>query len=116
MTILQKTERQPTLYYVFHIFPLRVIKQIVCMFFSANSPHFCDKQPNLVKFVLERGRKYLDPKIRIYTFYTTSSYLRQTGVSGILRLGKGTYVISEITFPPFGYIMSLDSKLHDFRL
>ena len=120
LTILHKTERQPTLYYPFHIFPLRIIKQIICMFFSVNGPDFCKREPELVRFVLNREEKHLNPKIRIYAFYTASSYSRQVGwgswVTYNYKSGKGPYMFGEITFSPFGYIMSLDSKPHDSRL
>ena len=116
MEILRKATGWPTLVYPFHIYPLRVIKQIVCMFFSANNPNFQHARPELVKFALNKYDRFLNNKIRIYAFYTTSSFLRQVGVTGLLKLGKGTSIFSEITFPPFGYIMSLDSKPHDSRL
>ena len=40
MAILHWTRGKPSLYYTFHIFPLRIIKQIVCMFFNANGEGF----------------------------------------------------------------------------
>jgi hypothetical protein len=116
--LLRASGGAPSLYHVFHIFPLRVLKQIVCMFFSANGPGFRDAHPELVRFVLNRDAKYLDPSIRVYAFYTLSNRSRQSGVSSLVRVGddgsfRGSKVFSEITFPPFGYVLSLASPPPD---
>jgi len=106
----------PGIYYRFNIYPLRVLKQIVCMFFSANRPGFARRYPDLVDFVLSKDRRYIQPDVRIYALCTKSRLMRQTGqqLFGILR--KGVYPLSEITFPPFGYVMFLGCKTHDPRL
>lgn len=107
----------PSLYHVFHIFPLRVIKQIICMFFSANPSAFHKAQPDLVRFILNKDQKYLDPKIRLYTYFNTSGRSRQSGISGLLNIEeRGHKIFSEISFPPFGYIMSMNSPPPDKRL
>jgi hypothetical protein len=100
----------------FEIYPLRVLKQIVCMFFSANGPGFTKRHPDLVDFVLSRNRKYMQTDVRIYAFYTMSGLLRQAGVQSLIRLQQGVYAFSEITFPPFGYVMFLRCGPHDPRL
>ncbi len=100
----------------FEIYPLRVLKEIVCMFFSANGPGFAKRHPDLVDFVLCRERSYVQPDVRIYAFYTISGLLKQTGVQTFGKLQKGMYVFSEITFPPLGYVMFLGCGPHDERL
>jgi hypothetical protein len=57
MRIIVGTRAHPSLAYPFNLFPLRVIKQIVCMFFSINSPFFQTQQPDLVRFVVNRDEK-----------------------------------------------------------
>jgi hypothetical protein len=37
MQILQRAGKAPTLYYPFHIFPLRIIKHVICMFMNATT-------------------------------------------------------------------------------
>ena len=49
----------------YKIYPLRVIKQIVSMFFSSGHARFNEAQPELARFVLDKERKYLEPDIRI---------------------------------------------------
>lgn len=122
MQIVQGTKCEPTLIYNFHIFPLRIIKQIVCMFFSSNSPRFRDCHPELVKFVLDRDTRCLPSYIRVYAFYTLADRSRSAGVTGLLKgvnnFGDSSrsFIFSEVTFPPFGFLMTLNSPTPDDRL
>jgi hypothetical protein len=114
--VLQDAKGSPALYYQFRIFPLRVIKQIVCMFFSANGPNFRTAHPDLVKFVLNREESFMNPDTRIYVYYNMSPVSRQSGVTGLLKVDKGQrHTFSEIAYVPFGYIMTLESRVPDDR-
>lgn len=94
-----------------------MIKQIVCMFFSVNSPVFRLAQPALVQFVLNRDLNGLDPKIKIFAYYSTGPAARHMGVAASLNIFTRTIrVLSEIAFPPFGYLMALGSTPPDERL
>lgn len=115
--VLTFARGEPTLYYQFRIFPLRVIKQIVCMFFSSNGPRFQTAHPDLVKFVLNRETRYLRPAIRIYAYYNRSPISRQSGVGSRLNIEKQQgYTFSEIAHLPLGYVMTLESRVPDDRL
>jgi len=114
--VLTYASGEPTLYYQFRVFPLRVIKQIVCMFFSSNGPDFRTAHPNLVKFVLNSEVRYIEPSIRIYTYYKLAPVSRQSGVASLLNIEKQQgYTFSEIAFIPLGYLMTLESKVPDNR-
>jgi hypothetical protein len=108
------TGGRPTLEYPFSLFPLRVLKQIVCMFFSVNGPLFRTKQTDVVKFVLDKESKCFPDHLRVYAFYTLSNRSRAAGVSGVLKgLGSShssVHVFSEVTFPPFGFVMTFDNS------
>jgi hypothetical protein len=100
----------------FKIFPLQVIKQIVCMFFSSNGPNFRNVHPDLVKFVLNRDIQYLQPSVHIYTYFNLSNISRQSGVTGLLNIEKQqVYTFSEVAYFPLGYVMTLESKIPDNR-
>lgn len=110
----RSSDRMMQVAYPYHLLPLRVIKQIVCMFFSVNSPRFREAHPELVRFVLNKDTKYLSPRTKIYVGYLWSDRIRSAGVTASLQLDKITgvtrrRVYSEISFPPFSYILSLDS-------
>jgi hypothetical protein len=119
MEIARAALGYPTLIYPFNIFPLRLIKQIICMFLSVNSPNFRLAHPDLVKRVLNRDAKFLPPNVRVYAFYALSSRSRSSGVTARAdavgdRMKFRVY--SEVTFPPFGFVMAIDSEPPDPRL
>jgi hypothetical protein len=100
----------PSLYYPFHIFPLRVIKQVMCMFCSTNGASFAEKNDDIIRFVLNRDASYLPDRMKVYMYYNLSGRCRTSGVAGMidLSLNGGTRVFSEIAHPPFGFILTLD--------
>lgn len=116
MRIVQFTNKSPTLYYNYYIFPLRVFKQIICMFLSANGPDFREENHGLVRFVLNKSETYFESNVRIFLYYNYSDKYRKTGLTITSTLDGEMRVLSEITFPPFGYLMSLDNSRVDSRL
>lgn len=105
---------QAKLAYPYHLLPLRVIKQIACMFFSVNAPQFREANWELEKFVLDKEAKGLPRSVKFYVGYLNSDRSRQAGVSASLQLGDGLSapsrrIYSEISFFPFSYILSFDS-------
>ena len=90
----------------FEIYPLRVIKQIVTMFFSVNGPNFRVKNPELVSFVLGKENKYLSPYNRIYCYFFTGNISKWMGSQGIANVFSGKIkIVSEIDLWPFGYVL-----------
>ena len=121
MDILQRSGGIPTLIYITYAFPLAILKEIITMFFSVNTPSFARANPELVKFVLNRDKKYLPPKYRVFVYYNITGVWRRTGFSVRGRLENGTSrlstcTLSEINYPPFGYVMTIDSSPPDERL
>ena len=115
--ILERARGKPTLIYLYYLLPLRIIKQIVVMFFSANGPGFRRANPELVQFVLNKEKKNLSQTYRIYTYYTVSSRLRCSGVSGMVNVDTHeVFTFSELSYFPFGYVMTFDSRPPDSRL
>jgi len=117
MTILRRSEGRPSLIYMRYAYPLRIIKQIAVMFFSVNGPEFRKSHPELVRFVLDRRRKYLDPKYRFFTYYSSGGTIRHMGATGSANVQTGSFrVMCEITFPPYGYLLLLTGDSPDERL
>ncbi len=118
LDILIKTNgEQPNLIYLNYLFPLRVIKQIITMFCSACGPDLVDAHPELTKFVLNRDYYNLNPIFRFFVFYNIEGRIRQSGVSGSLNtLTSERFIFSEIVFPPYGYVMTINSGPPDPRL
>jgi hypothetical protein len=110
MKILIGTRGKASLEYPFNLFPLRVLKQVACLFFSVNSPDFRLAHPDLVRFVLDKDSRAFPRNVKIYGFYTFSNRMRRAGVTGLAK-GIGStkislHLFSEITFPPFGFVMT----------
>lgn len=117
MDILLRSGGKPSLFYLNHLFPLAILKQIVTMFLAVNPPTFGRKNPELVQFVLNRERKYLSPQYRFFTYYNIEAQPRYVGLAGLIDTSRGkVFLISEITYPPFGYLMAIDSGPPDNRL
>lgn len=110
MYLLDRSGGHLSLAYPYAMYPLRFLKQIVTMFFSACGPGLQKHNPDLVRFVLNREHCTLPSKFKFYAYlhHPTSTAIRQSGLTGVMRSGD-VFVISEIAFPPFGLIMSVDS-------
>jgi len=113
MLLLHRSNGTLSLAYPYRIFPLRVLKQIAVMFFSACGPGLRKSHPELVTFVLDRDRRHVPDDIHLWAYLhdpLSSTSTRQSGVTGRAVLGKGHDVFSEIAFPPFGLVMTFDEK------
>lgn len=117
MHILIKAKGGPNLIYLNYLFPLRVLKQIITMFFSVNGPEFAKANPELVKFVLNKEIKYLNPKYRIFCYYNKSNKFRFFGTSVKSNINNHEFItMCEIGYIPFGYLMTINSRSPDARL
>jgi hypothetical protein len=87
------------------------------MFFSVTHENFSSANPELVDFVLNKERKYLSPKYRFFVYYNITGKLRSIGITGRADFDTGkTKIFSEINYPPFGYVLSINSDPPDGRL
>lgn len=109
--LLMRSEGKPSLIYGYHLHPLRVIKQIITMFFSVNGSGFQRKHPDLVEFILSKERRFLPEKYGVWVYYNYEGRLRYQSGAVTWDIGEGRHwSFSEITFPPFGYVLTLDSE------
>ncbi len=87
------------------------------MMFSVNNPIFRNKHDYLVNFILNKTKKYLPPEYRFFAFFTLSNNFRFSGVASKVNVYKSeSSTFCEITYPPFGYVMTFDSDPPDNRL
>lgn len=118
MQILLASGGRPSLVYPHYLFPLPTIKQVITMFFIVNQLGFAARNPELVAFVLNKHRKYLDPRYRIFIYYNIEGNYRSTGIVGKVSLGSGSppIILSEMNFPPFGYVMTYNGTVPEKQL
>lgn len=97
-----------------NIYPLRVIKQIMTMFFSVNNPNLSDAHEELREFVLSKERKGISEKnIGFYLYIFQGDILKRLGnivIGGIHSDPFKTRIVSEISTPPFGLVLEFQPK------
>ena len=78
----------------------------------ATSPYdFSMKNPELGDFVLDRDRSGLDPRYQMYLTLFAGPNARSTGVASRIDFETGrTDIMVEVAFPPFAYVMTIDSE------
>ena len=118
---LHRMNFEPSGTHAYEMYPLRVLKQIVTMFFSINSNKFHKKNSDLVRFILNKCDTGLPDDIRVFAGYTHSTKSRMCGVSGLLNNSDAsgnlrTHTLSEYAFTPFVFVMTHRSDCPDPRL
>ena len=100
--------------------PLRVLKQIATMFFTVNGPNFHTQHPELAHFVLNHNAR-LAPKFKFFLYFMEGNSLRFNEAQ---LVGRGDFsnptfshfgYISDFSFPPFGYVLTVDQEMYDYR-
>ena len=103
----------------YHLFPLRVIKQVAAMMLAINGPGFQAAQNELVSFVLSREQRYWPFSAGyLYMAYLGGSAARQNGVAAAMDFydSRNNVVFSEMSFRPFTFILSHEGPLRSSRL
>jgi len=99
--------------------PLRVLKMILTMFCSACPPSFAAADPDLVRYLLNREARIYPRQLSISASLHPlwrSRLARQAGLTGMLHMSGRSHTFAEIAFPPFNFIMSVNSAPPDDRL
>lgn len=110
MYLLYRSQGNLSLAYPYWMYPLRFLKQVATMFFSACGPGLQQKNPELARFVLNRDTRQLPDKFQFFAYlhHPQSAAIRQSGLTGVAKGTGKQHLFSEIAFPPFGLIMSVD--------
>jgi hypothetical protein len=117
--VLVRSGFKPRLIYLHYVFPLRILKQIITMCFSINTPRWREKHYELEQFVLDRDRRWLHDRYRVFAYYNVDGCYRRVGNSmAMINLKKSTRSIqvTEISHTPFGYVVAVDGTHPDSRL
>ena len=111
------------------VYPLRILKAVIAMFLAINPERFRSEPTGaaLAQFLDDQYAKGLPPDVRLYTYFNRAGALRLNPLSIILQgVTPGASVedidvlrLSEITYPPFGFLMvigptkGIDPRLFD---
>lgn len=83
------------------------------MFLSIDNYPFFDQNPEFVEFVKNTTTMNLPDRYRIFIYLNIEGRFRHLPIFAEGNLTNGsTIVASEITFPPLGYVLTLDFKGH----
>lgn len=100
--------------YFREIYPLQVIKQVLTMFCSVNATNFTDIYDNIRELILIKNKRGMDSKrFGIFLYVVQGSISRFIGLAGVLNLNPGQVknrFVSELSAPPFGYVLEIDPK------
>ncbi|WP_299156959.1 hypothetical protein [uncultured Christiangramia sp.] len=88
--------------------PLKILKEVISMFVAINDEWYLEAYPELAEFVKNPKMKELPAKFRIFMYLNDEGGTRYMNHSGVYKpeLG-GTVNCTEITFPPFGYLLTI---------
>jgi hypothetical protein len=116
MEILERSGRNANAFHMRNAYPLRVFKEILVMFCSVN-PGLTNKQPWLRKLLLDTHSRVWNETWRLFLYFNIEGKLRYSGTSGSFDLETGRMsVMSEINYPPFGYVLVMSGSAPDDRL
>jgi len=96
------------------IYPLRIIKQIMSMFFSINNPNLSNAHEELREFVLSKEKREISEKdFGFYLYILRGIILKRLGIIVIGNIGERPFcprIVSELSTPPFGLVLEFKPK------
>lgn len=91
------------------MYPLRIIKQIICMFISTMNLDFLDKNPDLREFVKNKElRNFNAKKYRISMYFLKQHRNGWSGLNVLLYKDLKTKTVAYMDLYPVGYILEID--------
>ena len=88
--------------------PLKILKQIISMFISINNEFYLKAYPELAEFVLNPDSNNLPDRYRVFTYLNDEGGMRYSHHSVASIPYVGIVNCTEITFPPYGYVLLFD--------
>ena len=110
--ILQQGDYFSYEYDAFQQKPNKIIKQIISMFVAINKVWFIEEYPELIEFIRNPLSTTLNERFRFFTYLNdVGTQYRHLPFTISENLGSGEITkCCEIAFPPFGYVMTIDSN------
>jgi hypothetical protein len=90
--------------------PLRVLKQIIAMFIAMNDDWYAAEYPDLISFVRDPSSNHLPDKYRVFAYLNNEGQYRYIKHQSLWTSELGAINLSELTFPPFGYVLTFDGS------
>lgn len=98
-----------------NMYPLRIIKQVLCMFVSTMHPEFLDANKELREFILDKNSTNLDKsKYRISMYALKENKTQWSGLNAIITT-NGVRMVAFMDLYPLGFVLELDPKGENFK-
>lgn len=111
MTLIRERESQGFIFEAHQQYPLRTLKQILSMFVAVNKHPFLENNDELLQFLNNPASTSLPTNIRVFCYLNRGPKWRYLELMASGNLKTGSIVLtSEITFPPFGYVLVLNNE------
>tara|TARA_R110002124_G_scaffold187139_1_gene354554 strand:+ start:2753 stop:3517 length:765 start_codon:yes stop_codon:yes gene_type:complete len=91
---------------------LKFLKQITSIFIASNNDLFGKSYPELLEFVKDENLDDLNNKYRFYMYLNSEGQNR----NGHIHFTNHAGTICDFTFPPFGFVLSIDNPNHIMQL
>lgn len=115
LKIITKTYKP--LAYSYKIYPLRIIKEIICMFIAINKESsFFSYKDELCDFVAKKDQTSLPSGVKVWAYYNFGGKPRINSFVNFIKFNGNNSIMSEIAFPPFGFVLTLNCQPPDKRL
>ena len=110
-----KANAQGIIDVAYTIYPLRVFKQIVSCFASINGPQWCQQNPEIKEFLLNRYERRFPANADIRMYMQENKCSKFDAIAGIMNTVTGErFVGSEWAYPPFSYIYVCDKTYTNY--
>ena len=91
-----------------NIYPLKVMKEILCMFLSINHAKFGDRYPDIREFVKNYALRREIRCASVFSYANIGRLHRIVGNAGIMNVSDGWgRLVSELGAIPFGFVMEM---------
>jgi hypothetical protein len=110
LSVLKSTNKNSN-YYEFiakNIEPQRILKQIISMFIAMNDNWYFKEYPELIDFVAKSATNYLPNRYRVFFYLHNEGQMRHRSHTVISTPDYGILNCTELSFPPFGYVLTFD--------
>jgi hypothetical protein len=89
--------------------PLAILKQVISMFLTVNDYKFSQTFKELTDFVNEPNSNSLPDRYRIFCYLNSEGAMRHFPLCAKGNFNsKNSIICSEITFPPAGFVLTID--------
>ncbi len=109
--LLQETNMKGVAFQALKLHPLRILKQVLGMFVAINPISCFSQNTRLLEFLMNPESKDFPEEIRVFCYLNDGPNWRFIELISKGNFNSGQVLLgSEITFPPFGYVLVLNHK------